>query len=100
MHAAAFVEPAGSGVLDGDAKHERIVRRFVKHVGDPPAGYLTRLRMDVAARRLRDTDDPIETIARSVGYESVYAFSRAFARERALPPGRYRTQSREASAAG
>jgi AraC-like DNA-binding protein len=50
--------------------------------------------MDVAARRLRDTDDSLETVAQSVGYTSVYAFSRAFSRSRSQSPGRYRSQTR------
>ncbi len=58
------------------------------------AAYLARLRMDLAARRLRDTDDPLESVAQSVGYTSVYAFSRAFSRARSQPPGRYRIMSR------
>lgn len=60
-----------------------LARRFATNVGDSPAGYLTRWRMDLAARRLRDTDDPISVIAASVGYTSEYAFSRAFTRARA-----------------
>lgn len=50
--------------------------------------------MDLAAHRLRDTDDTLEQIAADVGYTSVYAFSRAFRRERSSPPGRYRTAAR------
>jgi AraC-like DNA-binding protein len=50
--------------------------------------------MDLAARRLRDTDEPVDVISRDVGYQSVFAFSRAFARDRGLPPGRYRRHSR------
>ncbi|WP_028064038.1 AraC family transcriptional regulator [Solirubrobacter soli] len=65
-------------------------RRFATALGETPAAYLTRWRMDLAARRLRDTDDPLAAVARSVGYTSVYAFSRAFSRTRGLPPGRYR----------
>jgi transcriptional regulator GlxA family with amidase domain len=52
--------------------------------------------MDLAAQRLRDTDDTLEAIAQAVGYTSVYAFSRAFSRTRSRPPGRYRTESRSA----
>lgn len=69
-------------------------RRFPSVVGQTPAAYLTRWRMDLAALRLRDTDDALDTIARSVGYTSVYAFSRAFSRARSQPPGRYRITSR------
>ena len=50
--------------------------------------------MDLAAQRLRNSDDTVAAIARSVGYGSEYAFSRAFTRSRGIPPGRYRTHSR------
>ena len=69
-------------------------RRFPEVVGQTPAAYLTQWRMDLAAQRLRDTDNDLETIACSVGYTSVYAFSRAFSRTRGEPPGRYRVTSR------
>ncbi|MCK9902844.1 AraC family transcriptional regulator [Frankia sp. Cpl3] len=71
-----------------------LARRFPAVLGETPGAYLTRWRMDLAARRLRDTDDTLETIARSVGYTSVYAFNRAFHRARAQPPGRYRAAVR------
>jgi AraC-like DNA-binding protein len=67
-----------------------LARRFTKLVGEPPLTYLTRWRMDLAARRLKDTSEPVETIARGVGYRSEYAFNRAFSRHRGQPPGRYR----------
>jgi AraC-like DNA-binding protein len=70
-----------------------LARRFAEEVGEPPLAYLTRWRMELAARRLRDGDEPVETIARSVGYTSEYAFNRAFARHRGEPPGRYRRQA-------
>ena len=50
--------------------------------------------MDLAAKRLRDTDDTDGVIARSLGYTSEYAFNRAFTRARGTPPGRYRAQGR------
>jgi AraC-like DNA-binding protein len=46
--------------------------------------------MDLAARRLRDTTEPVNVIARGVGYTSEFAFSRAFTRMRGEPPARYR----------
>ena len=67
-----------------------LARRFAEEVGEPPLAYLTRWRMDLAARRLRDGDEPVETIARAVGYTSEYAFNRAFSRHRGEPPGRFR----------
>jgi AraC-like DNA-binding protein len=49
--------------------------------------------MALAARRLRAGDEPVETVARAVGYTSEYAFNRAFARHRGEPPGRYRRRA-------
>jgi methylphosphotriester-DNA--protein-cysteine methyltransferase len=75
-----------------------LARRFTARVGETPAAYLTRWRMDLAAQRLRDTDDTVGAIARALGYTSEYAFNRAFTRHRHTPPGRYRTQARTAQA--
>jgi AraC-like DNA-binding protein len=69
-------------------------RRFTTLVGEAPLAYLTRWRMDLAARYLRETDDAAGTIAHRVGYTSEFAFSRAFSRIRGQPPGRYRAESR------
>ena len=76
-----------------------LARRFPAQVGRTPAAYLTGWRMDLAAVRLRDTDDTVGAIARSLGYTSEYAFNRAFTRARRIPPGRYRAQSRGGRAA-
>jgi AraC-like DNA-binding protein len=81
-----------------------LARRFGELVGETPLGYLTRWRMDLAAQRLRDTEDTVAAVAATVGYRSEYAFSRAFTRQRGVAPGRYRRQARErralAAAAG
>jgi AraC-like DNA-binding protein len=71
-----------------------LTRRFRTVTGAAPADYLTRWRMDLAAIRLRDTDDTLESIARSVGYTSVFAFSRAFRRSRSQAPGQFRSAAR------
>ena len=72
-----------------------LARRFPAQVGCTPAAYLTRWRMDLAAVRLRDTDDTVGAIAKSLGYTSEYAFNRGFTRDRHIPSGRYRTHSRD-----
>jgi AraC-like DNA-binding protein len=83
---------------DINVSRATLARRFLARVGTTPATYLTRWRMDLAAQRLRDTDDTVSTIARSLGYTSEYAFNRAFTRARNTPPGQYRTQSRRGAA--
>nr|AGM21658.1 transcriptional regulator [Couchioplanes caeruleus] len=69
-----------------------LARRFTHHVGEPPLSYLTRWRIELAARKLHDTTLPAAVIAHQVGYTSEYAFNRAFTRVRGCPPGRYRRQ--------
>jgi AraC-like DNA-binding protein len=64
--------------------------RFGDVLGVPPLTYVTRWRMQIAARRLRDTHDGLAAIAADVGYESEATFSRAFKREMGIAPGRYR----------
>src|SRR5947208_5719747 len=71
-----------------------LARRFAHLVGETPPEYLTRWRMDLAAQRLRDTDDTVAAIAAAIGYRSEYSFSRAFTRHRGLAPGRYRRHAR------
>ena len=70
-----------------------LMRRFTALVGEPPLAYLTRWRMDLAAQLLRETGDAVSVIAHRVGYSSEFSFSRAFARVRGRPPGRYRAES-------
>ena len=71
-----------------------LIRRFTALVGVPPLAYLSQWRMDLAARELRLTGDPVSVIAHRVGYESEFAFSRAFSRWRGTAPGRYRAEFR------
>jgi AraC-like DNA-binding protein len=65
-------------------------RRFAELVGEPPMAYLTRWRMELAARQLRDGDTSVATAAHTVGYRSEFAFSRAFTRHHGIAPSRYR----------
>lgn len=65
-------------------------RRFRERLGAPPLRYLTRARLDQAARLLRDTDMGLEQIAVQVGYADASSLSRAFQRELGQAPGAYR----------
>jgi AraC-like DNA-binding protein len=66
--------------------------RFRTLTGDSPMRYVTRCRLARAARRLRTTDAALAEIALDAGYDSEFAFSRAFKRELGVPPGVYRTK--------
>ncbi len=65
-------------------------RRFTEQVGEAPLAYLTRWRMGLAARLLRQTENPVAEIATRVGYDSEFAFSRAFKRSRGVAPTIFR----------
>ncbi|MGW4469297.1 AraC family transcriptional regulator [Nonomuraea sp. NPDC004354] len=71
-------------------------RRFAALVGEPPMAYLTRWRMTLAAKLLRDSDMPLTTVAAQTGYSTEFAFAKAFKREYGIAPGGYRRQARAA----
>jgi AraC-like DNA-binding protein len=71
-----------------------LVERFTRYVSEPPMTYLTRWRLQLAARSLESTSRGVAEIAADVGYESEAAFNRAFKREFGQPPGRYRSEHR------
>jgi AraC-like DNA-binding protein len=64
--------------------------KFKALVGETPLEYLTRWRMQTAARLLRTGEGKLRTIARAVGYHTDAAFTRAFRRVHDVSPGAYR----------
>lgn len=78
--------------LAKEAKMSRSVyaERFHKLVGMPPMHYVMRIRMNLAADKLRQSNETVEHIAMDVGYDSVVSFSRAFKRYWGEPPGKFK----------
>ncbi len=68
-------------------------RRFMHATGVPPLTYLTNWRMSIAGRLLHETELKLAVIAERVGYESEFAFAKAFKRDYGMSPGAYRLQS-------
>ncbi len=64
--------------------------RFTAMMGESVKHYLTTLRIQLAHRELRETNDTLAKIAEHVGYQSEPAFNRAFKREVGLSPGEVR----------
>ncbi len=64
--------------------------RFSAMMGESVKHYLTTLRIQLAHRELRETNDTLAKIAEHVGYQSEPAFNRAFKREVGLSPGEVR----------
>jgi AraC-like DNA-binding protein len=67
-----------------------LAERFTFYLGEPPIAYLTRWRMQLAARALLNTSQSVLQVASEVGYESEAAFNRAFKRLFGIPPAQYR----------
>ena len=74
--------------------------RFTHYVGVSPMLYLTRWRMQLAARRLESPDVAIAQVAAEIGYESEAAFNRAFKREFGMPPAAWRRKGALSAAPG
>lgn len=72
-----------------------LAERFTRYLSEPPMTYLTRWRLQLAARALAGTPKGVAEIASNIGYESEAAFNRAFKREFGLPPARYRREQRK-----
>jgi AraC-like DNA-binding protein len=73
---------------------------FVRKVGLPPLGYLTRWRLERACTALRAGALSIVEIAQAAGYGSESAFGLAFKRQFGISPGRYRKSFAPTGAAG
>ncbi len=67
---------------------------FRVHAGTSPLRFFTRWRMQRAAQRLERTDEPISTIAETLGYEDSFYFCRVFRQHVGLSPRQYRQQLR------
>jgi transcriptional regulator GlxA family with amidase domain len=68
-------------------------RSFVAAVGTTPARFLETLRLEVARRRLEETDAGMDQIASDCGFGSAEVMRRSFARHLGVPPSAYRRQS-------
>ncbi len=74
--------------------------RFTQVMGEPPMRYLAKWRLQSAAQRLTESQEPIARIAYASGYESEAAFSRAFSRAFGMPPATWRKQHLNPAAVG
>jgi AraC family transcriptional regulator len=70
-------------------------RIFRSRVGESLQAYARRLRLERAAHRLKQTDASVTEIALEAGYDSLEAFTRAFASAFSEAPSRFRLARRE-----
>jgi AraC family transcriptional activator of mtrCDE len=95
--AAVIAAPAEPWTLERLADASRMSRAsFARHFADlspaTPMDVVTALRMDLAARLLRQTPRSIEQIGEACGYISRAAFGQAFKRAHGTSPAAFRRQ--------
>jgi AraC-like DNA-binding protein len=76
-----------------------LAERFSVVMGEPIIGFLTRLRLELAADELLTTGHSIESVAQAAGYEAVTSFSRAFKRTFGSAPSVWRRRPRRPASA-
>ncbi len=74
--------------------YTRFRARFVEEHGTSPYDYLLQLRLELAARWLHATEEPVKAIALRCGFGSVESFVRTFGRSKGITPGRWRRLGR------
>ncbi len=73
----------------------RFAARFNAALGDSPMIYITKWRMNIASRLLKENQQKVEEVANAVGYENVAAFSRTFKKYCGTSPAVWRGQSKQ-----
>lgn len=69
-----------------------ICNLFSKHLGITFSAYLTKIRMEAAARALAATDKPVKQIAAECGYEDYFYFCRVFREFHGRTPTQMRSE--------
>lgn len=96
--AGLHAQPADPWTVDDFARTAGMSRTsflaaFKEKLGTSPMRYLTQVRMQLARELLTSSDDKIAQIAAQVGYDSEFAFARAYKRATGLSPGEARRRS-------
>ena len=65
-------------------------RVFTEQIGEPPAAYVERIRIDAARRQLEESADTVSAIAARCGFGSAETMRRNFVRRMGISPDQYR----------
>jgi transcriptional regulator GlxA family with amidase domain len=86
--------PVDEMVTRSELPERSFHRRFRKATGHAPLAYVQRLRVERAKTKLESSDEPVEEICWSIGYEDASSFRRLFKRMVGISPGAYRKKFR------
>ena len=67
------------------------LRCFRETLQTTPYRYLMDYRLSVAAKKLRETDDPVSAIAENCGFNQQSYFGKCFREKMGCTPSQYRT---------
>jgi transcriptional regulator GlxA family with amidase domain len=73
-------------------------RVFAREVGETPARWVERARVEAARRLLEESDDGVDAIASRCGFGTAETLRRAFLRQLRVAPSAYRARFRSAAA--
>lgn len=73
--------------------HEHLCRSMRRHMGVSPSAYVNAVRMDHAARLLREGAPPVAEVAEAVGIANLGHFYRLFRLRHGLTPRAYRVRA-------
>jgi LacI family transcriptional regulator len=69
-------------------------KAFREHYVRAPMEQLRHIRLDIAKKLLRDTDDPLSKVARLSGFQTAHGLCRVFRQQMAMTPKQYRDSHR------
>jgi AraC-like DNA-binding protein len=67
-----------------------ISKVFKEEIGESPINYLIKVRLSKAYEMLKEGNLPIKAIAKNVGYDDAYYFSKLFKKYYSTPPSKYK----------
>lgn len=66
-----------------------LIRLFKQHIGQAPLQYFNDMKMQLAARLLRDGQHSVQEVSERIGYQAAAHFSRSFKRWSGISPSQY-----------
>jgi len=75
----------------------QFARKFLAETGETPAKFVERLRAEAARLMVTEGDEPVESVARTVGFRDPERMRRAFLRCFGMPPQALRRAARSGS---
>jgi transcriptional regulator GlxA family with amidase domain len=100
--AAVHADPGAGHGIAALAAHahlspRHLQRRFTAEVGVPPAAYVGQVRLEAARRALVEGDEPVDAVARRLGFGTAETLRRTFHRHLGVAPSEYRARFRPAT---